>query len=82
MFSKLSRNLNRKTSGNLGLQIRNNQSMVKKDLTHRTINLKTTSQSHGKRREMGRRRRTLGSGVTSTKSLGKTLMNVARNSDW
>jgi hypothetical protein len=46
------------------------------------INLKTTSPSHKKRRVMGRRRRTLGSGVTSTKSLGTTPMNVAQNNHW
>jgi hypothetical protein len=52
--------------------------MVKATLSHRKTNLKTTSPSHRKRREMRRQRRTLGSGVTSKKSLGTTLMNVAQ----
>jgi hypothetical protein len=56
--------------------------MVKEALTHRAVNLKKTSPSHRKRRVTGRRRRTLGSGVTSTKSLGTTPMNVARNNHW
>jgi hypothetical protein len=54
MLSKSGRNLSNITSQNLGLQICNNQSMVKKSLTHRIVNLKTTSPSHRKRREMGR----------------------------
>jgi hypothetical protein len=81
MLSKLSRNLSNKTSGNLGLKIHNNQSMVKVSLTHREIDLKKTSPSHMKRRVIGIRM-TLGSGGTSTKSLGTTLMNVAQNSHW
>jgi hypothetical protein len=56
------------------------KSMVKATLTHRKVNLKTTIPSHRKRREMGRQRRTMGSGITSTKSLGTTPMNVTQNS--
>jgi hypothetical protein len=82
MLSKSSRNLSSGISGSSGLQIHNNQSMVKVALTHRTTNLKTTSPSHRKIRVMGRRRRTLESGATSTKSLGTTPMNVTRNSHW
>jgi hypothetical protein len=58
MLSKLSRNLSSRTSGNLGLQIHNNQSMVKASLTHRTINLKKTSPSHRKIRVMGKKKDT------------------------
>jgi hypothetical protein len=59
--------------------------MVNESLNHRTMdkerrsNLKTTNPSHKKGRVMGSRRRTLESGVISTKSLGTKLMNVARN---
>jgi hypothetical protein len=56
--------------------------MVNETLNHRKTNLKTTNPSHKKRRVMGRRRRTLESGATSTKSLGTTLMNVTQNSHW
>jgi hypothetical protein len=42
----------------------------------------TTSPRHRKRRVKERRRMTLGSGATSTKSPGTTPMNVARNSHW
>jgi hypothetical protein len=79
MFSKSSTNSSNKTRGDLGLQICNNQSMVNTTLTHITINLKTTILSHRKIRKTRRRRRIMGSGANSRKSLGKTLINVARN---
>jgi hypothetical protein len=82
MLSKSSINLRNRTSGNLGMKIHKNQSMVKETLTHRIVNIKTTIPSHRKRREMGRRRRTLGSGVASTKSLSTTQMNVTRKNNW
>jgi hypothetical protein len=63
----------------LGLQIRNNQSMKKMTLTN---NLPKTSPSHRKRRVTGRQRRTLENGAISTKSPGTTPMNVAQNSHW
>jgi hypothetical protein len=66
----------------LSLKNHNNQSMVKETIIHRISNLKTTSPSYRKRRATGRRRRTLGSGVTSTKYLGTTPMNVTRNNHW
>jgi uncharacterized protein YaaR (DUF327 family) len=73
MLLKLSRNLSTRTSGSSGLQIRNNKSMIKMALTN---SLPKTSPSHRTRRITGRRRRTLESGVISTKSPGTTLMNV------
>jgi hypothetical protein len=79
MLSKSSINLSNITNMSLGLQIHNNQSMIKTTLTN---NLPTTIPSHMKRRVMGRRRRTLESGVISTKSPGTTLMNFAQNSHW
>jgi hypothetical protein len=51
-------------------------------LTHRTTNLKKSNPSLKKRRVMGRQRRTLESGATSTKSLGTTPLNVAQNNHW
>jgi hypothetical protein len=77
MLSKLSRNSSSRISGNLGMKICNNQSMVKESLTHTTFNLKTTSPSHRKIIVIRRQRRTLGSGATSTKTLGTTPMSVA-----
>jgi hypothetical protein len=79
MLLKSSRNLNNETNESLGLQIRNNQSTIKKALTN---NLPTTSPSHMKRRVMERQRRTLESGVISTKFPGTTPMNVAKKFHW
>jgi hypothetical protein len=79
MLSKSSRNLGTRTNGSSGLQIHNNQSMIKTTLTN---NLPKTSPSHRKRRVTERRRRTLESGVISTKSPGTTLMNVTQNNHW
>jgi hypothetical protein len=63
ILSKSSRNLGTKTNGSMGLQIRNNQSMVKTTLTN---SLSTTSPRHKKRRGKERLRMTLGSGANST----------------
>jgi hypothetical protein len=79
MLLKSSRNLSTRTNGSSGLQICNNQSMIKTTLTN---SLPKTSPSHRKRRVMGRRRRTPENGVISTKSPGTTPMNVAQNSHW
>jgi hypothetical protein len=79
MLLKSSRNLSTRTNGSLGLQIRNNQSMIKMTLTN---SLLKTSPSHRKRRVTGRQRRTPENGVISTKSPGTTPMNVAQNSHW
>jgi hypothetical protein len=79
MLLKLSRNLSTRTSGSSGLQIHNNQSMVKTDLTP---SLHKISPSHRKGRVIERRKKTLKNGVISSKSHGTTLMNVAQNSHW
>jgi hypothetical protein len=79
MLLKLSINLSTKTNGSSGLQICNNQSMIKMTLTN---SLPKTSPSHRKRRVTKRQRRTPKNGVISTKSPGTTLMNVAQNSHW
>jgi hypothetical protein len=79
MLLKSSRNLSTRTNGSSGLQIHNNQSMIKTTLTN---SLPKTSPSHRKRRVTERQRRTLENGVISTKSPGTTPMNVAQNSHW
>jgi hypothetical protein len=79
MLLKLSRNLSTRTNGNSGLQIHNNQSMTKTNLTN---SLPKTSPRHRKRRVTGRQRRTPENGVISTKSPGTTPMNVTQNSHW
>jgi hypothetical protein len=79
MLLKLSRNLSTRTNGNLGLQIRNNQSMTKTTLTN---SLPKTSPRHMKRRVTGRQRRTPENGVISTKAPVTTPMNVAQKSHW
>jgi hypothetical protein len=60
MLLKSSRNLSTRTNGSLGLQICNNQSMIKTALTN---SLPKTSPSHRKRRVTGRQRRTPKNGV-------------------
>jgi hypothetical protein len=79
MLSKSRKNLGARTNRSSSLQICNNQSMKKTTLTN---NLPKTIISHRKRRVTKIRRRTLESGVISTKSLGTTLMNVAQNNHW
>jgi hypothetical protein len=79
MLLKWSRNLSTRKNGSFGLQIRNNQSMIKTDLTN---SLCKTIPSHKKRRVMKRQRRTPENGVISTKSPGTTPMNVAQNIHW
>jgi hypothetical protein len=79
MLLKSRRNLSTRTNGSSGLQIRNNQSMIKTPLTN---SLPKTSPSHKKRRVTGRRRRTPENGVISTKAPGTTSMNIAQNNHW
>jgi hypothetical protein len=79
MLLKSRRNLSIRTSGSLGLQICNNQIMVKTTLKN---NLQKTIPSHRKRRVIERKRNTLENGMISTKSPGTTPMNVAQNSHW
>jgi hypothetical protein len=86
MLSKSNRNLRNRVRGSLSLQIWHNRRMVNVALTHITkdkvgrANLKKTNPSRNKRRVMRSQRRTLESGVSSTKFSGTTLMNVAQNS--
>jgi hypothetical protein len=81
-MSKLSRNLIGGISESWGLPIHHNKSMVKVAPTYKTkdramiSNFKKTKLRHMQRRAMRSRRRTLESGVSSTKSPGTTLMNV------
>jgi hypothetical protein len=70
---KLSRNLSTIKNASLGLQIHNNQSIIKTTLTN---SLPKTSPSHRKRRVRERQGTTLESGVISTKSPGTTSINV------
>jgi hypothetical protein len=79
MLLKSSKTLSTRTNGSLGLQIRNNQNLIKIFLTN---SLPKSRPSHRKRRVMGRQRRTLENGVISTKALGTTPMNVSQNSHW
>jgi hypothetical protein len=79
MLLKSSRNLSTRTNESSGLQIRNNQSMIKTTLTN---SVSKTSPSHMKRRVMERRRRKPENGVISTKYPGTTSMNVTQNSHW
>jgi hypothetical protein len=79
MLLKSSINLSTRTNGSLGLQIHNNQSIIKTPLTN---SLSKISPSHRKIRVTGRRRRTPENGVISTKSPGTTPMNVSQNNHW
>jgi hypothetical protein len=79
MLLKLSRNLSNRTNGSSGLQIHDNQSMMKTTLAN---SLPKTSPSHRKRRVTGRQRMTPENGAISTKSPGTTSRNVVQNSHW
>jgi hypothetical protein len=82
MLSKLRKNLSRGISGSLDLRMHHNRRREKETISYRTNeksrmeNLRTTSLSHKKIRVMVGRRKTLGSGTSSKKSLDTTLMNV------
>jgi hypothetical protein len=79
MLSKSRRNLGTRTNGSSGLQIRNNQSMIKMTLTN---NLPKTSPSHRKRRVMGKTKKDTGKWCDFHKIPGTTLMNVTQNNHW
>jgi hypothetical protein len=87
MLSKSRKNLSSRKSGSSGLQINNNQSMVRVALTpkpkerERMASPRITIPSHQQIRVMGSQRRTLESGVSYTKSLGTILMNVTPKSN-
>jgi hypothetical protein len=85
MQTRLRKSSNKRISGILALQTHHNKRTVKVALTPkekdraRMVSPRKTSPRHQKRRVMGSRRRTLESGVSSTKTLDTTLMNVAPN---
>jgi hypothetical protein len=87
MSSKSSRSSN-KRRGNLGLGTPHNKSQEREAPTHRTKDrsnmdsIRTTSPSCKKRRTPERQRKIPGSGVTSIRALGITLLTVAQNSHW
>jgi hypothetical protein len=87
MPSKSSRSSN-KRCGNLGLGTPHNKSQERAAPTHRTKDrekmdsIKTTSTSHKKRRTPERQRKILGSGATSIRALGITLLTAAQRSRW
>jgi hypothetical protein len=82
MLSKSRRSSN-KRRGNLGLGNPHNKSQENAAPTHRTMdrekmdNIKITSPSCKKRRTPERQRKMPGSGGTSIRALGKTLLTIA-----
>jgi hypothetical protein len=84
-LSRSSINLSRRGES-LDLQTPHSRSREKAAPTHtardreKMATLRTTSPSHNTRREMRRRRRTRENGVSTIKSLGTTLKNVAPSS--
>ena len=87
MPSKSSRSSN-KRRGNLGLGTRHNKSQERAAPTHRTKDrakmdsIKTTSTSRKQRRTPERQRKIPGSGATSIRALGITLLTAAQSSRW
>jgi hypothetical protein len=87
MPSKSSRSSNKRRD-NLGLGTSHNKSWERVAPTHRTKdrskmdNIKITSPSYKQRRTLERQRNILGSGATSIRALGITLLTVAQRSPW
>jgi hypothetical protein len=87
MSSKSSRSSN-KRHNNLGLGTPHNKRQEREAPTHKTKDrenmdsIRTTSPSHKKRRTPERQRKILGSGATSIRSLGITLLTAAQRSRW
>jgi hypothetical protein len=87
MLSKSSRSSN-KRHDNLGLGTPHNKSQERVAPTHRTKdrakidNIRTTNPSHKQRRTLERQRKIPGSGATSIRALGITLLTVAQSSCW
>jgi hypothetical protein len=85
--SKSSRNSN-KRCGNLGLGTPHNKSQERADPTHRTKDrenmdsIKTTIPRCKQRRTSERQRNISGSGATSIRALGITLLIVTQSSHW
>jgi hypothetical protein len=89
IYSKSSRNSSSGVRKSLSLKILHNRSIEKETLTHimkyiskNKSNLKISNPGCRQRRVTGSLRKTPKSGVSSTKSLGTTLINVTRNSHW
>jgi hypothetical protein len=87
MPSKSSRSSNKRRD-NLGLGTPHNKSQERVAPTHRTKDrenmdsIRTTSPSHKQRRTPERQRKIPGSGATSIRALGITLLTVAQSSHW
>jgi hypothetical protein len=85
MLSKLSRSSNKKHD-NLGLETPQNKSQERVATTHRIKDrekmdsIRTTSPICKQRRTLERQRKLLGSGVTSIRALGITLLTAAQSS--
>jgi hypothetical protein len=84
---KIERSSNKRRE-NLGLGTSHNKIQERAAPTHRTKdrekmdNIRTTSPSHKQRRTPERQMKIPGSGVTSIRSLGITLLIVAQSSHW
>jgi hypothetical protein len=87
MPSKSSRSSN-KICDNLGLGPPHNKSQERAIPTHRTKDrenmdsIRTTSTSRKQRRTLERQRKILGSGATSIRALGITLLTASQRSHW
>jgi hypothetical protein len=87
MSSTSSRSSNKRCD-NLGLGTPHNKIQEMVAPTHKTNNrenmdsIRTTSPSHKQRRTLERQINTLGSGVTSIRALGITLLTAAQSSHW
>jgi hypothetical protein len=87
MTSKSRRRLNKRCD-NLGLGTPHNKSQERADPTHRKKerenmdSIRTTSPIHKKRRTPERQRKIPGSGATSIRALGITLLTAAQRSRW
>jgi hypothetical protein len=87
MLSKFSRRSNKRRD-NLGLGTPHKKGQERAAPTHRTNdrenmdNIRTTSPSHKQRRTPERQRKILGSGATSIRALGITLLTTAQSSRW
>jgi hypothetical protein len=85
MPSKLSRSSNKRRD-NLGLGTPHNKSQERVAPTHRTKDrikmdsIRTTNPSHKERRTPERQRKIPGSGATSIRALGITLLTIAQSS--
>jgi hypothetical protein len=85
---KIEQKLKQKMCNNLGLGTPHNKIQERVAPTHRTKDrenmdsIRTTSPSHKQRRTPKRQRKIPGSGVTSIRALGITLLTAAQSSHW